>query len=85
MSVVRVETDPPYDVRVGPGRLAEVAATTGEFDAVCVLADARVVELRLFGALTLAETAQTLGISQTTAHSDWNMARAWLRSELLVG
>ena len=46
---------------------------------------ARVVELRLLGAMTLAETAQILGISQTTAHSDWNMARAWLRSELASG
>ena len=43
---------------------------------------ARVVELRLLGAMTLAETADALGISQTTAHSDWNVARAWLRCEM---
>lgn len=43
---------------------------------------ARVVELRLLGAMTLKEIAETLGTSITTVHGDWSMARAWLRCEL---
>lgn len=39
---------------------------------------ARVVELRVFGGLTIAETALALGVSHTTVESDWSMARAWL-------
>lgn len=43
---------------------------------------ARVVELRYFGGLTLEETAATLKISRTTVADDWCMAKAWLRREL---
>jgi DNA-directed RNA polymerase specialized sigma24 family protein len=43
---------------------------------------ARVVELRFFGGLSMEETAQALGISVRTAHSDWAFARAWLYREL---
>lgn len=43
---------------------------------------ARVVELRFFGGLTARESAQTLGISQKTAESDWYFARAWLHERL---
>jgi RNA polymerase sigma factor (TIGR02999 family) len=39
---------------------------------------ARVVELRFFGGLSMEETAQTLGVSLRTVHSDWAFARAWL-------
>ena len=39
---------------------------------------ARVIELRFFGGLTMEETAQTLGVSLRTVHSDWAFARAWL-------
>ena len=43
---------------------------------------AKVVELRIFGSLTIDETASELGISTSTVESDWAMARAWLRREL---
>ncbi|MEO5896447.1 MAG: sigma-70 family RNA polymerase sigma factor [Vicinamibacterales bacterium] len=39
---------------------------------------AHVVELRFFGGLSIDETAETLGISARTVHSDWAFARAWL-------
>ena len=39
---------------------------------------ARVVELRFFGGLTVEETAEALGVSQRTVHTDWAFARAWL-------
>jgi RNA polymerase sigma factor (TIGR02999 family) len=39
---------------------------------------ARLVELRFFAGLTLAEAAQCLGISLSTADRAWRYARAWL-------
>lgn len=46
---------------------------------------ARVVELRFFGGLSMEETAQTLGVSLRTVHSDWAFARAWLYRTLTDG
>jgi RNA polymerase sigma-70 factor, ECF subfamily len=43
---------------------------------------ARVVELRFFGGLTVEETAAVLGISPRTVKRDWAVARAWLHGEL---
>lgn len=43
---------------------------------------ARVVELRYFGGLTIEETGQVLGISPVTVKRDWAVARAWLYREL---
>jgi RNA polymerase sigma-70 factor (ECF subfamily) len=44
---------------------------------------ADVVELRYFGGLTIEETAEFLGISPKTVKRDWEVARTWLRAELL--
>ena len=43
---------------------------------------ARVVEMRFFGGLTVEETAQALRISPRTVKRDWAVARAWLHGEL---
>jgi len=43
---------------------------------------ARVVELRVFGGLTIAEAGSVLGVSHTTIENDWFMARAWLRTAM---
>jgi RNA polymerase sigma factor (sigma-70 family) len=43
---------------------------------------AQIVELRYFGGLTIEETAEVMDISHATVEREWNMARAWLRSEL---
>ncbi len=42
----------------------------------------RLVELRFFAGLTMAEAAQTLDISVPTAEREWRVARAWLTSRL---
>jgi RNA polymerase sigma factor (TIGR02999 family) len=39
---------------------------------------ARLVELRFFGGLTLAQAAECLNISPSTADRAWRYARAWL-------
>ena len=43
---------------------------------------ARVVELRYFGGLTAAETAEALGVSEITVMRDWKSAKMWLLHEL---
>jgi len=43
---------------------------------------ARLVELRYFGGLTIEETAEALGVSPATVKREWALARAWLRREL---
>lgn len=43
---------------------------------------AKIVECRFFGGLTIEETANTLGISEPTVSRDWKVARAWLNREL---
>ena len=45
---------------------------------------AQIVELRFYGALTVEEVAEVLGVSKRTVESDWTMVRAWLRRELLA-
>jgi predicted DNA-binding protein (UPF0251 family) len=41
--------------------------------------------LRLFAGLTVAEAAETLGLSRATAFRDWSYARAWLAAALSGG
>jgi RNA polymerase sigma factor (TIGR02999 family) len=43
---------------------------------------ARVVELRYFGGLEIAEIAEVLGVTDRTIRRDWTFARAWLAREL---
>jgi RNA polymerase sigma-70 factor, ECF subfamily len=43
---------------------------------------AGLVELRVFGGLTLEQAAGTLGVSRATAARDWHAARAWLSKEM---
>ena len=43
---------------------------------------ARIVELKYFGGLTVEEAAQVLGVSPTTVRREWTSAKAWLYGEL---
>jgi RNA polymerase sigma factor (TIGR02999 family) len=53
------------------GRLERIAAR-----------QARVVECRFFGGMSVADTATALGISARTVKRDWSFAQAWLRREM---
>jgi RNA polymerase sigma factor (TIGR02999 family) len=69
-----VTTEPEVDVvRVGEAleRLAQLDER-----------QARIVEMRFFGGLTIEETAEVLGISAATVKRDWQLAKAWLHREL---
>ena len=41
-----------------------------------------IVELRFFGGLSIAQTAQILAISPATVKREWTMARVWLHREM---
>ncbi len=43
---------------------------------------AKIVELRFFGGLSIEETAYVLNISETTVKSEWTFAKAWFQREL---
>jgi RNA polymerase sigma factor (TIGR02999 family) len=43
---------------------------------------ARIVELRFFSGLEVPETAEALGVSESTVKRGWAMAKAWLHREL---
>jgi RNA polymerase sigma factor (TIGR02999 family) len=42
----------------------------------------RVIEMRFFAGLSVAETASVLDVSSDTVMRDWRLARAWLQREL---
>jgi RNA polymerase sigma-70 factor, ECF subfamily len=46
---------------------------------------AKIVELRFFGGLQVAEVAEALGMSKRSVEREWTMIRAWLRRELSEG
>lgn len=66
--------DPGIDVTALDAALVELA----RFDAQ----QARIVELRFFGGLTMDETAKALDISPATVGREWVSAKAWLHHHL---
>jgi RNA polymerase sigma factor (sigma-70 family) len=44
---------------------------------------ARIIELRYFGGLTIAEIAAVLNVSTATVSRGWRSARAWLYKEVV--
>ena len=43
---------------------------------------AKIVELRFFSGLEVPETAEVLGVSESTIKREWSIAKAWLHREL---
>jgi RNA polymerase sigma factor (TIGR02999 family) len=43
---------------------------------------AEVVKLRFYAGLSVAETAEVLGVTDRTIRTDWALARAWLQRDL---
>lgn len=43
---------------------------------------ARIVEMRFFGGLSIQETAHVLGVSEATVRREWTFAKAWFQREL---
>lgn len=73
------EAEVPFEHTVGG--LVELDQALAELQTLSER-QARVIELRFFGGLSVAETAELLGTSPATIGSDWRCARAWLRERL---
>lgn len=58
-----------------------VVALDHALERLCVLSErqARIVECRFFGGMTIEQTANALGLSTATVTRGWALARAWLR------
>jgi RNA polymerase sigma-70 factor, ECF subfamily len=63
---------------------AELRDLDGALQRLSVLfpRQARVVECRFFGGLSVEETAEALDLAPRTIKRDWSLARAWLYREL---
>ncbi len=73
--VVRLGTsDPGFDVVDFDDALSELSRLKPRL--------AQVVELRVFGGLTLEQVAQNLSVATSTVSEDWATAKAWLKSRL---
>ena len=75
------------DLAASPERELDLLALDGALEKLAQLdqRQARIIELRFFGGLSLREVAEVLGVSPRTVDGDWSMARAWLRQELEDG
>ena len=78
----RVEMDEPN--LAGPMGDVDLIALDDALDELKLLnpRQARVVESRFFGGLTVKEAACALDISERTVNNDWEFARAWLRQRI---
>ena len=77
-----IDTDavtPPQDVEI-----LELDAALDELEKLDSL-QARIVELRYFSGLSIPETAEAVGVSESTVKREWVIAKTWLRRRLLRG
>ena len=80
--VVLDEAEMPEDLRD-----IDLVALHDALDTLVALDEqqARIVELRFFGGLTVEEVAHVLRASKRKVEGDWTHAKAWLRSALDPG
>lgn len=78
------------DAMPAPGRPVDAVDALDLDRALCKLErldpdQARIIELRFFGGLTVEETAAALGVSPATIKREWAIAKGWLHRELTNG
>jgi RNA polymerase sigma factor (TIGR02999 family) len=80
--VVRVPLDEAAVVSAEPG--GDLVALDEALRALAVVDErkSRVIELRFFGGLSVAETAEVLDVSSDTVLRDWRLGKAWLMRAL---
>jgi RNA polymerase sigma factor (TIGR02999 family) len=78
---IRVTLD---DNVVAPGGDVDMLVLHGALEKLAALDErqARIVELRFFGGLTIEEAAEVLAVAPATVKRDWAVARAWLYREV---
>ena len=71
----------------GKGAPLDLVALDDALSALSALdaRQARIVELRFFGGLTIEETAEAVGVSPATVKRGWTIAKAWPRREMGKG
>jgi len=84
-SAVRVSLDAALIVSEQRG--AELLAIDEALSRLAVLdpRKGQIVEMRCFGGLSIAETADALEVSPVTVNREWAKAKAWLYDELQQG
>ena len=80
--VVSVNLAPDVALSAEPGR--DLVALDEALEALAKVDErkSRVIELRFFGGLSVAETAEALHVSPETVMRDWRLAKAWLLRQL---
>jgi len=85
----QVSLDEVEDALLARGELGEThsEALLAVEEALCRLEqddslNARVIECRFYGGLTIEDTAEALGISPATVKRRWSLAQAWLYRDL---
>jgi RNA polymerase sigma factor (TIGR02999 family) len=75
-----VDVDDLADVLVSPVPDEQLMALDAALEQLTAIDDrqAKVVELRFFGGLSVEETSEVLGLSPTTIKREWATARLWL-------
>ncbi len=73
--------DTPDDVVAPVDDLMELDEALDELAALHER-QSRIVELRFFAGMSVAEVADVLGVSEGTIKGDWTTARAWLRQRV---
>lgn len=81
---IQVTLDEKLLVDHGPGQNLDLLALDQALAGLAKLdaQQARIVELRFFGGLSVEETADALSISPATVKRHWTIAKAWLLREL---
>jgi RNA polymerase sigma factor (TIGR02999 family) len=76
----RIDVDDLANVLISPVPDEQLLALDIALEQLAALDErqARVVELRFFGGLSVEETADVLALSATTVKREWATARAWL-------
>ena len=79
---VIVSLAPDVGLSVEPGR--DLVALDDALEALTKVDErkSRVIEMRFFGGLSVAETAEALHVSPETVMRDWKLAKAWLLRQL---
>jgi RNA polymerase sigma factor (TIGR02999 family) len=80
--MVRVVFD--EDLTISASRDGDILALNEVLDELQKLdtRQAKIVEMRFFGGMTVPEVADVLGLSTRTIENEWKMCRAWLRRSL---
>ena len=80
--MVRVVLD--EDKTISPSRDSDVLALDEVLEELQELdtRQAKIIEMRFFGGMTVPEVAEVLGLSTRTIENEWKKCRAWLRKRL---